>query len=218
VNADRSEPDLLLVTLIHQSLRVDANRLSASITALEPADRSRRLPGIRAFFDQYCEQLRLHHTHEDNLFFPSLQAALGADNLPLSDLAAQHETLDDELQAISEGLAGLADPAGDFEANRAKLADNMSSLVAHLDAHLAVEEATVLPRIESSLSPSSYKQLEAQARRQTTRPQARFLIPWLVAHATPQQQADLFKAAPPLRLVNWFDRRYYQHLDDALAC
>jgi hemerythrin-like domain-containing protein len=217
MNAKRSTPDLLVVTLIHESLRTDATRLSASITALEPADRSQRLAGMRAFFEQYCDQLRLHHSHEDNLFFPALQAALGADMIPTSELAAQHETLDAELQATSEGLAGLADPAGDFEANRAELANNMSSLVAHLDAHLALEEATVLPRIQSSLSPSSYKQLEAQARRQTTRPQARFLIPWLVAHATPQQRAALFKAAPPLRLVNWFDRPYYRHLDHALA-
>jgi hypothetical protein len=138
--------------------------------------------------------------------------------LPLTDLTAQHETLDVQLQAISESFESLADPAGDFETNRAKLANDMSSLVAHLDAHLALEEATVLPRIESSLSPSSYKQLEAQARRHTSRPQARFLIPWLVAHATPQQQAALFKAAPPLRLVNWFDRRHYRYLDHALAC
>jgi hemerythrin-like domain-containing protein len=217
MSANRSTPDLLVVTLIHQSLRVDADRLSASITALEPTDRSWRLPGIRTFFDQYCDQLRLHHTHEDNLFFPALQVALGANKIPTSELAAQHETLDAELQTISEGLAGLADPAGDFEANRAKLASNMASLVAHLDAHLAIEEATVLPLIESTLSPSSYKQLEAQARRQTTRPQARFLIPWLVAHATHQQQTALFKAAPPLRLVNWLDRRHYRHLDHALA-
>ncbi|HEY2598383.1 MAG TPA: hemerythrin domain-containing protein [Candidatus Dormibacteraeota bacterium] len=217
MSANRSKPDLLFVTLIHQSLRADAARLSASITALDPADRPQRLAGMRAFFGQYCDQLRLHHTHEDNLFFPALQGALGADNMPTPELAAQHETLDAELQATSEGLAGLVDPSGDFEANRAKLANNMSSLVAHLDAHLALEEATVLPLIESALSPTTYKQLEAQARRQTPRPQARFLIPWLVAHATAQQQTALFKTAPPLRFVNWLDRRHYRHLDHALA-
>jgi hemerythrin-like domain-containing protein len=218
VNTSRSQPGLLFVTLIHQSLRVDADRLSACITALQPTDRSPRVSGIRAFFDQYCDQLRLHHTHEDNLFFPALEAALGAKQMPLSDLAAQHETLDAELQAISEGFESLADPAGDFEADRANVANNMSSLVVHLDAHLTLEEATVLPLIESTLSPTTYKHLETQARRQTPRHRAQFLIPWLVAHATPQQQTALFKATPPLRIVNWLNRRHYRHLEQALAC
>jgi hemerythrin-like domain-containing protein len=203
--------------LIHRSLSVDADRLSASITTLEPTNRSRQLPGIRRFLDRYCEELRPHHTHEDNLFFPALQAAPGAHDMPLSDLAAQHEAPDFQLQAIREGFEALADPAGDFEANGAKLANNMTSLVAHLDAHLALEEATMLPLIEATLSPTTYKQLEAQARRLTTRLQARFLVPWLVAHATPQQGAALFKAAPPLRVVHRLNNRRYRQLDQALA-
>jgi hemerythrin-like domain-containing protein len=217
VSASRSKPDLLFVMLIHLSLSVDADRLSASITSLEPTDRSRRLPGVRTFFGQYCDKLRLHHTHEDNLFFPALQAALGAHEMPVSDLAAQHEALDVQLHAILAGFEALAGPPGDYEANGAKLAKNMSSLVVHLDAHLAQEEATMLPLIESTLSPTTYKQLEAQARRQTTRLQARFLFPWLVERAAPQQQAALFKAAPPLRVVHRLNRRRYRHLDNALA-
>lgn len=217
MSADRSRPDLLLVRLIHQSLRIDVARLSAAITALEPAGRSRRLPGIRAVFDQYCGQLALHHSHEDDLFFPALRAVAGADVMPLSDLAAQHETLDAELQAISDGFASLADLTDNFGVNRAKVGDNLSGLEAHLGAHLDLEEATVLPLIESAFSPTEYKHLEAQARRQTPRSRAQFLIPWLVAHATPQQQTALFKAAPPLRAVYWLNRGRYRHLDQALV-
>ena len=73
-----SKPDLTFVTLIHQSLRADAARLAAALAELGPGDRQRRLPGVQAFFGQYREQLALHHSHEDELFFPALAARAGA--------------------------------------------------------------------------------------------------------------------------------------------
>jgi hypothetical protein len=43
-----SKPDLTFVILIHQSLRADAARLAANIAALNPDDRTDRVPGIQA--------------------------------------------------------------------------------------------------------------------------------------------------------------------------
>ena len=94
-----SKPDLTFVTLIHQSLRADSARLAATIAELGPSDRQGRLPGVRAFFGQYREQLILHHSHEDELFFPALAARAGASTMHLSELAAQHEALDAALLA-----------------------------------------------------------------------------------------------------------------------
>jgi hypothetical protein len=66
-----------------------------------------------------------------------------------------------------------------------------------LAAHLSLEEQTVLPLLESDMPAADYKKLEAKARKATPRPQARFLIPWIIAHATADQRKALFRSAPP---------------------
>ncbi|HEX6521421.1 MAG TPA: hemerythrin domain-containing protein [Streptosporangiaceae bacterium] len=217
MSRNQAKPDLTLVTLIHQSLRADAARLAAAIEALDPGDRPTRLPAIRAFFDQYRAQLVMHHTHEDKLFFPALQARAGAVRMHLDALKDQHYALDSALQAVSSRLAVLADPAGDFATDRASAADAISAMGRQLTAHLALEEQTALPLLESQMPAADYKQLEATARKTTPRPQAQFMIPWLIAHATPGQQKALFRSAPPLRLFYCLNRRRYRRLDQALT-
>jgi hemerythrin-like domain-containing protein len=211
------KPDLLFVTLIHQALRVDAERLVAA-TAAMPSDGAHRLSGLQAFFDEYREQLYLHHSHEDNIFFPALQAALEADQVPFAELAGQHEALDCDLEAVRDGLASMATPFGDVATDHTDVVTAVSVMTAHLSAHLRMEEETILPLIESALSAASYKQLEAEARKRTPRRRAQFLIPWLIAHSTTGQQKALFKSAPPLRAAYLVSRRRYQALDRALTC
>jgi hemerythrin-like domain-containing protein len=212
-----SKPDLTFVTLIHQSLRADSARLAAALTELDPSDRQGRLPGVLAFFGHYREQLALHHSHEDELFFPALAARAGASAMHLSELAAQHEALDAALLTAGDRLAALADPASDFATDRATAASALSAMARILDAHLTLEEQTALPLFESDMPAADYKKLEARARKATPRPQAQFLIPWIIAHATPDQRNALFRSAPPLRLAYRLNHRRYRRLDQALA-
>ncbi len=217
MNGNRSKPDLTLVNLIHQSLRADAQRLAAAVAGLDHSDRPARLPGIRAFFDHYRAQLAMHHTHEDELFFPALQAKVGADRMQLNALAGQHEALDAALHAAGDGLAALADPAGDFATDRARAADALSVTAELLAAHLTLEEETALPLTESEMPAAEYKKLETKARKATRRPQAQFMIPWIIAHASADQQKALYRSAPPIRLLYWLNRRRYHRLDQALT-
>ncbi|MGH3273577.1 MAG: hemerythrin domain-containing protein [Streptosporangiaceae bacterium] len=217
MSGNRSKPDLTLVNLIHQSLRADAARLAATVSALDPSGRPSRLPGIRAFFDQYRAQLATHHTHEDELFFPALEARAGADRMQLTALASQHEALDAALHAARDGLAALADPAGNFIADRARAAGALSAMAELIAAHLTMEEQTALPLTKTEMPAAEYKKLETKARKATPRPQAQFMIPWVIAHATPDQQKALYRSAPPLRLLNWLNRRRYLRLDQALT-
>lgn len=94
------------------------------------------------------------------------------------------------------------------------LIDTVSDMAAHPGAHLTMEEETILPLVESTLLPATYKQLEAQARKLTPRRRAQFLIPWLIAHSTPDQKRALFKSAPPLGAAYLVNRRRYR----ALTC
>ena len=212
-----SKPDLTFVTLIHHSLRADAVRLAATIAELSPTDRRGRLPGVQAFFGHYREQLIMHHSHEDELFFPALAARVGAGRMHLAELAGQHEALDAALQAVGEGLTVLADPAADFAAGRVRAASTLSTMAGLLAAHLTLEEQTALPLFESDMPAADYKKLEARARKATPRPQAQFLVPWVIAHATPDQRHALFRSAPPLRLAYQLNHRRYRRLDQALA-
>jgi hemerythrin-like domain-containing protein len=211
----QGKPDLLFVTLIHQALRVDADRMVASASALSPAE-VQRLAGLRFFFDEYRGQLCLHHAHEDDLFFPALQAVVDESQAPILELAIQHGTLDSELQAIGDRLASLSSPSGDFAAEKADVVSSMTGMAKQLDAHLAMEEEKVLPLMASAVPQATYKQLEAQARKLTPRRRARFLIPWIIGHATPDQQRDLFKGAPPLRAAYLVNRHRYRTFDRAL--
>jgi hypothetical protein len=86
-----------------------------------------------------------------------------------------------------------------------------------LAAHLTLEERTALPLFESEMPVAEYKKLEARTRQATPRAQARFLIPWVIAHATPDQQKAVFRSAPPLRLFYLLNLRHYRRFDDVLG-
>jgi hypothetical protein len=92
----------------------------------------------------------------------------------------------------------------------------MSAMTALLDAHLTLEEGTALPLLRTQMVAADYKKLEAKARKATPRPQAQFLVPWIVAHASPGERKALYRPARPLRLINWLNRRRYRRLDQAL--
>lgn len=217
MNRSASKPDLTLVTLIHQSLRADARRLTATIATLRPAERMPRLPGIEEYFDSYVDQLVTHHHHEDELFFPALAARAGKNEMHLNELDDQHHELDKAIRVVRGKLAALADPAIDFATERASATDASSAMTALLDAHLTLEEETALPLLERHMAAADYKKLEARARKATPRPQARFLVPWLVAHASPDQRKALYRSAPPLRLIYRLNARRYRRLDRALV-
>lgn len=212
----QSRPDLTFVTVIHQALRSDAERLGTALAAVGPGDRV-RAAGIARYYGQYREQLALHHRHEDELFFPALAARVGADAMHLDELTAQHEALDAALADVSGRLAALADPAGDFAAGQAGATSALAAMTGLLTAHLALEEQYALPLYESEITAAENKRLEARARKATPWARTRFQIPWLIAHASPGQRAALFRSAPPLRLLYWLNLGYYRRLDQALA-
>jgi hemerythrin HHE cation binding domain-containing protein len=216
LSTDRAKPDLIFVHLIHQALRVDGARLLVTVAALEPDDGGGRLPGLREFFEKYREQLVSHHTHEDRFFFPALAARVGEARMHLDELGSQHDELDGVLQAVEEGLAALADPDGDFSANRTKVAGALSTMVEQLTTHLDLEEKAALPLVVSDMPVAEYDELESKARKATPRGQSGFLIPWLVEHASPDQRKAWFRSAPPLRIVYRLNRRRYRRLDEAL--
>jgi hypothetical protein len=66
VTSQDSRPDLLVVILIHQALRIDAARLASALAALRPGDRPGRVAAIGAFYDQYLGQLAIAGLRRQN--------------------------------------------------------------------------------------------------------------------------------------------------------
>ena len=85
----------------------------------------------------------------------------------LDELTGQHHELDAVLQAVSDRLTALADPAGDFAADRAGAADAVSAMTELLTAHLTLEEQYALPLYETEITAAEHKQLEARTRKTT---------------------------------------------------
>jgi hemerythrin-like domain-containing protein len=216
VSTKQSEPDLVFVTLIHQALRADGPRMQATVANLQRDDPDARLAAVRGYFDRYREQLVAHHTHEDELFFPALASRVGADRMHRDELVSQHGELDGVLQEIGDALAAMAEPAGDFSANRTRATGALSTMVDHLTTHLDLEERTALPLVVSDMPATEYAELESKARKATPREQSAFMIPWLAAHASPEQRKAWFRTAPPLRIVELVNRGRYRRLEASL--
>ena len=167
MSTDRAAPDLIFVTLIHQALRTDGDRLVDTVGALEPEDRKGRLPRVRAVHAAYREQLVSHHTHEDHLFFPALVARVGEDRMHLLELTSGHQQLDGVLEALDVDFAALADPNRDFSATRTTMSEDLSTMVETLNAHLDLEEKTALPLFASEMPTAEYDACQAKARKAT---------------------------------------------------
>ena len=213
----RTRHHLTLVNLIHQSLRADAQRLPAAVTALDPSDRPGRLPRIRAFFDQYRAQLATHHDHEDELFFPALQARVGADEMHLNALAGQHEALDAALHVACDALAALTDPAGDFTADRARAADALSVMAELLAAHLTRGGRNRAAPYRIGNARRGIQQTRGQGA-QGNPPAAGTVHDPMDHRPLHRRSAESpVQVGSPTRLLYWLNRRRYRHLDQALT-
>jgi hemerythrin-like domain-containing protein len=157
---DGTKPDLIFVELIHESFRMDGKRLLDSVAAVNSELGRSRVPAIRAFFEQYSNQLLLHHSHEDRIFFPVVEARVGAERMRLAELTRQHEALDAELRTVSHELALLDGSGGDFAAGRETACDALFKMGESLGNHLDLEEAAVLPLVESEIPVADYKRLK----------------------------------------------------------
>ena len=217
MSVDRSKPDLTIVVLIHQALRADGARLVATVTSLQPGDQQGRVPGVRAYYDRYREQLIAHHTHEDTVFYPALAAKVGDDRMCRVQLEAEHAQLDDVLTSIGKGLDELAASNGDFSVRRDRVVADLTTMVDELGSHLDFEERVALPLFVSEIPVEEYNALEKKVRRATPRDESSFLIPWLAESATPAQRKAWFRTTPPLAIVYLINRRRYRRVDAALV-
>jgi len=121
----------------HHGFRRDVAHFGRALRRIVAGDVS-RAAAVREEWTRFRETLHGHHRAEDQGLFPSVRAQHPELEPVIDGLDADHRRIDPLLEAGDESFAALPESAGAALA----LIDELRAL---LDAHLAVEEARVVP-------------------------------------------------------------------------
>ncbi len=206
-----STPDLTSYYAVHTALRAAPHRLVAAVPGVDPGDR-RRTAAIARYWRGFAGEVLAHHAIEDDVFFPALVAEIPAtaDLLVRSD--ADHHRLDELMAACGAAVErvehGSRPAVGD-------LTDALRALADHMDAHLAFEDAEILPLFQHRFTAEAYEALEARAHKSLgLGAQAAFTVPFLAAAVAPEVRAAMFAGAPaPFRVLYRATRGRFARLE-----
>ncbi len=163
--------DMTMMLAVHDALR----RESAQVA---------RLGGVAAAvgWEMFASYLRVHHTTEDDILWPALQAAAGPSERALLDaMEAEHAVLDPLIAAIDAGL---------------DVADRADALVTALHVHLRHEETEVLPLIQAVLPAEEWQRFGQEHGIRVGADAPRYL-PWVLEGMPPGRAASVLDRMPP---------------------
>jgi len=185
--------DFTMMYVTHNAFRRDLDRLAAA--AADPAGAAR----IRAGWENFKNQLHLHHSVEDSHLWPRLQRAVTepGDLALLEQMEAEHALIDPLLSAVD---AAMADHGS---AGHAALTESLHRLSAALGHHLVHEEEDALPLIGSVLTPADWKAFADEMRRRQGFKGAAVYVPWILDGAPAAERRRFLGALPaPVTLLN----------------
>lgn len=203
LDAGKFDLDMTMMFAVHDALRRELERI-ARVTARTTGD-PRTLLRTAVGWETFKAYLRVHHTTEDDVLWPTLQTVLAdrPDDLALlTALEADHAAIDPLLDAVD---AALADPGLD------RLGDLTDALAASLTGHLRREEEQGLPLIDSVLTEEQWAVFGQEHGKRVVSDASRYL-PWLLDGRS--DEAEILDRMPaPFRVAyrdQW--RSAYQSL------
>jgi hypothetical protein len=134
LNDDGSASMAAMFMMSHHGLRRDLARFARALARADVAERS---PALREEWQSYRNTLHGHHHVEDTAIFPSMRARSAELAACIDGLAADHLQIEPLLAQGDAAFAALPSPTAASAVVR--------ELQTLLDAHLAVEEATLVP-------------------------------------------------------------------------
>jgi hemerythrin-like domain-containing protein len=205
------QPELLGITLAHRAMLTDVRRLVAAITYIGDGRQqcgARRADAIARYTELMCESIHHHHTMEDDVLWPVIDASAGG-IVDLTELTEDHAALDPRLEVIGHRANAFRVAGGDRR-TAALLAAELSDLYNLLTEHIAEEERDIFPVIRQYVSVDDWRTIEKTAQR-TGR--LTFDGPRTVGASTEDERAILAKdVSPVLRLLLsvlvWRHRRF----------
>ncbi|CAN5643626.1 hypothetical protein BH10ACT3_BH10ACT3_05260 [soil metagenome] len=186
--------------LIHRALRDSAARFALAIRGAEPGTDRTRTKALQRWYHGYHAELHMHHTVEDHIFFPAL-----ADRVPV--MATHADRLDIEhdqiVAAMDRTLAAVdqlaAMPVDDTtHAEAVSAADQLNAL---LEAHLAYEDADIVPLFVRHFTADEYATLDSGAKKSGSLKTMAFTVPFVAAAGTPEELKMMLDGAPGILRV-----------------
>ena len=199
--------DLTSYQAIHSAIRVTSHRLVAAAGRVDPADRG-RVKAMRRYWKGYEGEVLLHHTVEDDIFFPALRERVPVIVPLLDQLDDEHHQLDAAMKRCATAVEALA--AGQTD----DLVPSLRSYASLMDHHLDLEDADILPLFQRHFDAEEFEGLHAKAMESTgMSKQLLFTVPFLGTNATPEEKAALLDQAPlPFRVMYRVTRRPHLRL------
>lgn len=194
-----TEPaDLRGYRAIHLALREGAHAMAAAAPRLGLSD-GRRVAAFARDWKGYRGEVLAHHGGEDRIVFPAAVARVPELAAVLVRTEAEHHELDEVMDDISETLAGFQ--PGDDPARLTGLLRHLSD---HMDAHLALEDAEILPLIDAAFDRDAWAVVEKAVTDDLgVGAQAVFTIPFIGVALDPAERAALLADAPaPFRVIH----------------
>lgn len=183
------EPDLTGMALAHRMLRGEVRKL-AEFTARQGGSflPPRQEAAFRRLLAVIMKEVHSHHVKEDDVLWPVIAASAGA-AVDLTPLTEEHREIDPYVDRI------LASAGPERARALAELADL-------LDEHITEEERALFPIMRRYVSAEDFAACEKQFQQGAPLGHMRFILPLMVSYTTPEEWAELKKAAGlPLRIM-----------------
>jgi hemerythrin-like domain-containing protein len=206
-------PDLDFYYAIHRHQREDLRRLADAVRTATEADRRGRLRPLAKWARGFSNELRTHHTVEDQVFFPAVVERVPSASRLVEDLDADHHQLDPMIDRLASGIAELADPQVPFEPVHAEMTELTAGLSEFLHRHLDVEDQDLLPLFCRHFSAAEYDALHERAQKSLPKTGLAFAVPWNVEALDEAGKEKILTKAPlSLRLLYRATRRSHSRL------
>jgi hypothetical protein len=191
-----TNPGWRIQLAVHQAVRRDVTRLSAALAGGGDVP----VEAARAYWSVTAAQLHHHHELEDAVISPLMVERLGdrVETL-LTRNSQEHEVMAATMDEFDSALA-----ASDIAPAGAALARMQQAI----EAHLAAEEADLLPLIPDAFTPDDIAYVQAESTKTNA---ASAFLPWMLDDA-PEEDLAFFTATMPAPVVaqlesDWMPKR-----------
>jgi hemerythrin-like domain-containing protein len=213
--AGESTPDLTGITLAHRAMVTDTRRIAELVTGISQRRvgcSPIRARAISRYVELLCESIHHHHTTEDAVLWPVIEASAG-DYVDLTELTEDHAALDPRLDQLRARAASFRLSCGDATI-AAAMAAELTELHALLAAHIAEEERDVFPVISAHVSVADWDAVEKTARKCG---RMSFDGPRTIAVTTDAERRELVgSVGPVLRLLMGVLSARHRRFDQAV--
>lgn len=202
-------PDLTSYRAVHHAIRLGARRLAAAAGTISPGD-ARRVRALQRYWTGYAAEVLVHHTLEDDVFFPALVERTPAMQEYSDRVSTDHHLLDELMAEVTDAVTTFAEPGA---ADRAAAAlDRLSRL---MDDHLDLEDVDILPLFVRHFTGEEYRELEEHAIAAIgIGRQAAFTVPFVLRSMSAEARVTTLATAPlPMRVLYRLTRRAHERLD-----